>query len=193
MSIFRVTFTGIRWSSVIMQNCIHFSSDPDPMTDDQVHLELVNNWLQVLRPLQSNTFIWNSLSVLRPGTNFTPSTFPISVQGTDAVDNQSGTCVTNLKIRILTAFAGKKGRGRFYLPAIRDQWFLNGLVQQQALTAFQPAINTLKARYVGVGAAGPLQVGVMGRGPEAEFHAAENLVMSNVPGIQRRRNIGIGI
>lgn len=193
MTIFRVTLTGVRWGKLTMQNCLHFEDVSSLMTDEQVATELATNWCVMWAVRQSNNFGWRNISVFRPGTSATPSNFPIVVNGTDGVDNLGGTCVTNLKIRILTAFAGKRGRGRFYLPAVRDQYIELGEYNATAITNITPTITSVTNRYKSVGGTGPLQLGVRGRGDNDEFHPMLNLTMSTVPGIQRRRNIGIGI
>ena len=194
MTIFRVTLTGIRWAQVTMQNVLHFEDLSSVMTDDQVMLEIRDNWCQMWATHQSNTFGWRNISIQRIGAVASPANYPIVINGQDGVDNLGGSCVTNLKIRIHTNFPGRKGRGRFFLPAVRDQYIESGQFNQQAIANITPTIDAVGERYCNIQATGPLQLGVMGRGPEnSGFHPSTGLHMSLVPGIQRRRNLGVGI
>lgn len=193
MTVFRVTLTGIRWGKLTMQNCLHFEDISSLMTDEQVATEIRTQWCTMWAVRQASTFGWRNISIFRPGTSFTPSNFPIVVNGTDGVDASGGTNVTGLKIRILTAFAGKRGRGRFYLPAVRDQYIEFGEYNAQAITNITPTITAVESRYKSPGGSGPIHLGVRGRGTNDEFHPMIALSMSVIPGIQRRRNIGVGI
>jgi hypothetical protein len=193
MTVFRATLTGIRWGKVTMQNVLHFEDVSSTMTDEQVMIELRDNWCTLWRPIQSNTFGWRNISVFRTGSSITPSNFPVVVNGTDGVDNIGGQNVTTLKVRINTFFAGKQGRGRFYLPGVRDQYLEFGEYIAAAMTTFNTVVQLVKTRYQSVGGVGPLQLGVRGRGSNAEFHPMSNLTIGSVPGIQRRRNVGVGL
>jgi hypothetical protein len=195
MGIYRVTFTG-NWQNIITcQNVVHFADRSEfPLTHTQVMVELRDNWLAIMATRQTNKYGWRNITIQTVGSGANPSSFPIVVNGADGVDNIGGTMVTNLKLRINTDFAGKKGKGRIYMPALRDQFWESGQIQASAIPQINTMVNALQARYQNVGGLGPLILGVHGRGPEASgFHACVTLTYSLIPGIQRRRNLGVGI
>lgn len=194
MAIYRITLTGIRWGSVTMQNVLHFDDEGRGLTDDQVMIEMRDHWCTMWSTIQSNTFGWRNISIQRIGAVITPANYPIVVNGQDGVDNLGGTCVTNLKIRIKTSFPGKAGRGRFYLPAIRDIYWEMGQLEQNAINNLLVPVTNVHNRYAALQQLGPLKIGVLRRGGSApDFHAATGLHMSLTPGIQRRRNVGVGV
>jgi hypothetical protein len=194
MAVYRATLTQ-SWQQVITcQNVIHFEDLGGTMTEQQVMVELRDNWCVKMCALLTNKFGYRNIAIQKMGGDFQVFSFPVVVNGTDGVDNIGGTMVTSMKLRIITDFPGKKGRGRIYQSGIRDQFWESGQLQASAYAFLEPKLDQIRARYVGNVFNGPLKLGVYGRGPEnSGFHAASQLIISPTPGIQRRRNLGVGI
>jgi len=194
MATWRVTFTGIYNNSVTCQNVVAFDQPDSVLTDQQVANELRDNWLTIIAAGQVNTFAWRNISVTRLGSNTSPLNLAINVQGVDGVDNLGGTQITCVKWRIHTGLAGKRGRGRIYLPAFRSVYWSAGQLTATGITNITPRITAIKARYVGSGSSGPIKLGIQGRDLQAGgFIAADDISLSLTPGVQRRRNLGVGI
>jgi len=194
MADYRVTVTGF-WNNLITcQNVLAFHDTAGGMNEQSVANEIRDGWLTLIKAGQTNTFIWKNISVLKIGSNVSPLNMAIAVQGVDQVSNHGGTQVVCVKWRIHTQHPGPRGRGRIYLPAFRDVYWLDGQLTTTGVTNITAVLNSVKARYVGVAHSGPMVLGVHGRGPEAiGFLDADDLTLSLTPGVQRRRNLNVGI
>lgn len=194
MSNHRVTFTGIWNNTVTCQNVVCFDNPDGALTDAQMAAELRDNWLTLIAAGQVNTFAWRNISISQIGSNIAPFNLAINVQGVDGVDNLGGTQMTCVKWRFHTAFAGKRGRGRIYLPAFRSVYWSAGQLTATGITNITSRITAIKARYVGAGAPSPLVLIIHGRGPEAAGPLqVDDITLSLTPGCQRRRNLNVGI
>lgn len=194
MANFRATFTGLYNNAINCQNVVVFDDGNNNFTDLQVATELRDNWLTLIKAGQVTTFAWRNISIERIGSGVAPLNLAVNVQGVDSVDNLGGTQVICVKWRIHTTFPGKKGRGRIFLPAFRSVYWSAGQLTSLGITNISGLITTVKNRYVGPGSSGPLKLGVRGRGAsDSGFHAADDITLSITPGVQRRRNLGVGI
>lgn len=194
MSKHRVTFTGTCWGTVTCQNVCHFDNPDGVLTPAQIATELRDNWCTILAAGMMNTAGFRNITVAEVGSAASPYNLPVVVNGIDAVDPNTGTMAVNQKFRIHTPFAGRKGRGRIYLWGYRANLCSQGIVNATGITNMSIRLNALQARYVGVGHTSTLALGVMSRaGDGSAFHFADFLVLSLVPGVQRRRSVGVGI
>lgn len=196
MPIIRVTFTGISWGAINSQNVCAFSySSATFPTQALVAAELRDNWCTILAAGQTNQFGWRNISIYEVGSGTAPFNLPIVVNGIDATDPTTGTQVLCQKFRIQTATGGRKGRGRIYLPGYRANLWSQGQLNATGITNMSIRLNAIKNRYVGI-ALGPSNIllGVLPRGDDpTKFLFATDLSLSLVPGVQRRRSLGIGI
>jgi len=194
MGIIRVTFTGQRWAVINSQNVVAFDNVDDALNDASIAADLSGGWCTMLAAGQSNTFGWRNISIEHVGSGLAPANFPIVVNGLDGTSNTDGTEVVNQKFRIHTATAGRSGRGRIYLPGYRQTLWSSGQLNATGITNMTIRLNAIKGAYVGTGRTSTLWLGVLKRtGAAGDFKPAVNLTLSLTPGIQRRRNYGVGI
>lgn len=196
MPIVRVTFTGICWGAINVQNVCAFSAKIDVFpSNDLIAAELRDNWCTLLAAGQTNQFGWRNISVYTVGSNLAPYNLPIVVNGQDGVAPSDGTQVICQKFRIHTGVAGRTGRGRIYLPGYRASLWSLGQLNSTGITNMTFRLNAIKARYVGiVPSPKDLLLGVLPRADDPSgFKFSTDLSLSLTPGIQRRRNLGIGI
>lgn len=196
MPVVRVTFTGLSWGTINCQNVVAFSyGAASGLTSATVAAELRDNWCTLLAAGQGFNFGWRNISVYQVGSGLSPTNLPIVINGQDGVSPLDGTQVICMKFRILTATGGRKGRGRIYLPGYRQAYWSVGQMTATGITNMTARINAIKTRYVGEATAtSPLVLGVLPRGDDpTQFKMSTDLTLSLTPGIQRRRNLGIGI
>lgn len=191
--VFRVTFTGTMFSTVVFQNVCHFEEFGGPMTDAQVGLELQSNWCAMLAAGMVNTAGWRNIKIHRVGTLFAATNFPIVVNGSDGVGNLEVQPAVAIKFRLHTLTGGKTGRGRIYLCGYRNQLFTSGQLNGTGITNMNIRLAAIRDRYIMSGARA-LTLGVM---PRLEipglFKPCTEISLAQIPGCQRRRNLGIGI
>jgi len=192
--IVRATITGAI-GGYIQQNVLQFEYDPDHGSDflQLAAFELRDHWIQLVRPLQASDFRYSNITT-RNMSNLTqpPWSEPISIfGGGGTVQNWWGPMAVVFSIR--TAIFGRKGRGRFYLGG-----FYVGQVGQGQFTASAQGQNTVIAgglitRYIAASSS-PMRLGVGPRNnTAANFNLATNIIAQPTPGVQRRRNFGVGI
>jgi hypothetical protein len=194
MGIVRVVLTGQAWATINCQNVLAFDTTLGYLTNEQVAWELRDNWCTILAAGQTNQFGWRNISVKELGSAAAPFNLPIVVNGQDGVDPGTGTQVICQKFRIHTGVAGRTGRGRIYLPGYRANLVSYGQLNSTGIENMTIRLNAIKARYVLPAASGPLLLGVCKRGDiSSNFMPATDLSLSLVPGVQRRRTLGLGI
>jgi len=194
MSTVRAVITGLAWSAITCQNVLHFRNPDGAVPLATICTELRDNWCTILAAGQTTQFGWRNISVQEVGSAVAPTNLAIVVNGIDATDPSGGTQVLCQKFRIHTPVAGRHGRGRIYLPGYRATLWSTGQLNATGITNMTIRLNAIKARYVGVSATGPITLGVLRRGgTTADFINADDLSLALVPGVQRRRSLGLGI
>lgn len=196
MSVIRVVFTGTSWGSITSQNVVAFLVNPGAgLTTAQMAAELRDNWCTILAQGQTTQFGWRNISLYVVGSGVSAINLPIVVNGIDASDPSTGTQVLCQKFRIHTNTAGRKGRGRIYLPGYRANLWTQGTLNATGITNMTIRLNAIKNRYVGIAnPAAQIALGVLPRGDDpSKFIYADDLSLSLVPGVQRRRSLGLGV
>ena len=194
MAIFRCTLTGIQYNQVTIQNVLHFNWPDFAGAEILVCQELRDGWCTIVAAAQVNSFGWRNVSVYRVGSGVAPTNLPIVVGGQDIGDPNNSMPTLSAKMRIHTAVAGRTGRGRIYVAGVRQAHWQFGQMTAAGQTVWNARVTALKNRYVGVGATGPMTLGVMPRSEDfTQFKSADDLTLTIIPGQQRRRNLGVGI
>ena len=194
MTIERVTVTGQYYGGVTMQNVLHFNNADGFLSPNAVCIEIRDNWLQQIKTNQSNIIHWLDVACQTLGSAASPTHLAIDVQGADSVAANQSLSFVCWKLQINTGVAGRSGRGRIYVSGLRNTHFTSGAVGSTGLTALATPVANLNARYKS-GGSGPLVIGVMPRGStvSADFKSCTSLTIASIAGVQRRRNIGVGI
>jgi len=191
MSIERVVVTGLVYGQTC-QNVLHFLNPDGAQTPTQIADEIVANWIGPIRAQQMTTFTWTGVSVTRvgvpPGVTFNRAiSLAGLVGGSQAI--HSVLCVL---IRKQTATSGRMGRGRCYISGNRPDAMENDVFNAGNLAAWIAVAATLNGRFK-VGGSGPLTLQVGHGTSTSDYHGVTDLSVPNRWGIQRRRNVGVGI
>jgi len=171
---------------------MHFNNPDGALTELAIAEELRVNFIGVIKPVQNANYTWNKCTVQTLGSpngeavvvNYTP--IPGALSGTPA---HSALAVI---FQIRTGAAGRKRRGRFYLCGVQQDSILNNILHPAAADLYTAIHNSLTNRYKSGGTAA-INIGVMTRGDTGSFHNATSISHSNILGVQRRRNTGVGI
>lgn len=154
---------------------------------------LKTNLLDLLKTKQSNTFRWDEIRGLT--VNTTPPRADLYNTGLPAV----GAIVTEeqahqvaLIVSTKTAFAGRSYRGRNYLPAIPEASVTAGLFDNTTVDAIQTYYDDLVAALGDSGANADYKWVVWSEKLQASNGITDTIVR-NVPGIVRRRRVGVGV
>lgn len=194
MTIERVTVTALWYGGMNVQNVLAFNNPDGFLTPLQVAQEIRDNWLTIIRAKQSALLAWRDIRVDTIGDPSPPLHLAINIGGLDSVDSGLSHPTISWKLRISSNTGGKRGRGRIYVPGIRYSHWQYGQLTSFGFTDLQPVVDSLTARYIGAGGTSELFLGILPRGGSSgDFVTATSLSQSLTPGIQRRRNIGVGI
>lgn len=192
MSVTRVTISGVCLGQT-MQNVIHFLNPDDSVSLPAVCVDIRDNWLNSMSNCSTSSFAYTLVKAETVGTSTPPSpaTLAVAVGGV-------GTPTTNHVVlcfifKLRTQIGGRRGRGRIYVMAPRADWIANS-VPTGAGSAFMTGtvIPALMARY-GPSGVSPLILGVASREDPTDCKPIESIAVASYMGVQRRRNIGVGI
>lgn len=194
MAVYRVTFSGIHYNQITCQNVVAFRDQTNLMNPLTVAQELRDQWCTILAAGQTTQFGWRNISVRTIGSTASPFDLAIIVNGQDAADGSLAVPVITQKFRLHTAVAGKHGRGRIYLPGYRQSLWTGGQLNATGITNMTIRLNAITSRYVGPLMQSSLELGILRRGgTAADFIPVDFISLSLIPGVQRRRNLGVGI
>lgn len=191
MSIHRVTLTATYFNQRI-QNVLHFKMLDGAMTDAQILDEVKTNFVQQLKALQNIGLLYQTISTQRiSGNPSVPSILSIVGFTGDLAGPGYHPSIAGI-FSIRTAMFGRHGHGRFYLGGVHGQSVLNGVFETNAFAAYTVKAGLLTSRYK-VAGTGPLILGVMPPNQPNNFVDMTELRVMPTFGIQRRRNIGVGV
>lgn len=194
MAIFRVTLTMTQYQQIFMQNVLHFDWHDFAGPMSQVTTEIQTGWIEIMRQAQVSSIRYRNITVYQVGSGLTPTNLPLDLPGLDIADPNQSMPTLSVKMRIGTGIAGKKGRGRIYVPGVRQGHWVAGQLSAAGITTWTARANALIARYVGPTSSGPMVLGVSNRTEDVTaFKQADSLTVMVIPGCQRRRNLGVGI
>jgi hypothetical protein len=190
MSTMRITLAG----TIFDQRCVnvlHFNNPDGGLSHVQIRDVLIAQWLFHVRDIQNVNFVWRDMTVQKvDGTPDTPTVFPLSDQQGALTGTAAHPSLAAL-FSVRTAFAGRKGRGRFYVPGVHQESVLNGRVHPNAVIAYNTVANDLVARF-GASGSQAIKLVVCPRIDPTDIHTCVTILARSVFGIQRRRNIGVG-
>ena len=103
-------------------------------------------------------------------------------------------------MQLRTGVAGKRGRGRSFLPPPGEAQIANSTIDDPTLTLFVAMLNCILGKFTGVGATTDWRLGVYSRKQasglfsnfDASFHEVKQLTMSNKLAVISRRKAGHG-
>lgn len=189
--IIRVTLSMTIYSQ-ICQNVLHFNDTSGAYSPTGIAAEIVSKWINEVKGFQNPGLHYYNVAVknLDDAGGITTDV-PVDVFGGGFFGSQTWP-TTAVLVQIKTPFGGRTGRGRIFIAGLHTGAFENGLFNASTVTSLNAFMTNLKNHFLAAGDSF-LKIGVRGRGPAAAWKAADNLVVGNRPGIQRRRNIGVGV
>jgi hypothetical protein len=194
MSIHKIITTGTAWAVISPQNVFHMNNQDGLWTPLQIAEDIRDNWCTILAAGMTNQCGFRNVTVSEIGSAAAPFNLPIVVNGIDGVDPATGGQVMQPKFRIHTPVGGRRGRGRIYLWGYRAELIDRGQLNETGITNMSIRLNALQAAYVGTGHTSHLSLGILKRGGSAaDFIPADFLSLALIPGVQRRRTLGVGI
>jgi len=194
MSVWQVTVSGLMYSQVI-QNVFAVSQSGSTLTELQVAALIDTWWVDVVRTAQVNDLVYNDVRVklISPSAG-PPQHLTINKPGTLFGFNQSISFVAII-LRLKTAVAGKRGRGRLYMVGYESGQNVQDGLGPNALNLWNAKVNILKTNFLGATPSSGLNIGVMKRTQTdfTNFIGAVDIQLRQQFGVQRRRNAGVGI
>lgn len=191
MSVWRMTLTGTMYNQKI-QNVLHFNNPENVANITTMRNYMVNDWILFLRTIQNVNFTWTSLQMAELVSNASPpyvealTNMPGGLSGPGALPFVCG--VFSLR----TSLGGRSGRGRFYMGGVHQESLLNGQLHPNALLAYNDVALQLKQRFCEGGSL-LINLAVCERSAFPSPLITTNIIPRSVLGVQRRRNINVGI
>lgn len=189
-NIARVTLSGLRYGQVC-QTVVHFDHQTEIWDAQAIVTEIVNNWLPQAIRFSGTEFFYKSVLAQCINDPTKPTfTLAINIAGTQFDDQRCLGFVCSV-IKLSTGTGGRHGRGRIFFPGPASDAFQFGVHQATFTAQAAGFLNTLMQRY-GPGGTSDLRIGLLNRTTHT-LTPVTGMQLRAVPGVQRRRNIGIGI
>lgn len=195
MSHHRVTISGV-WYLQTFQNVLHFRNLDGLLSPQAIANDVLTNWVNRFKQRQVSSLKYTNILVQNEDNpNLAPFSLAIDVPGTHFNEDRmpSFTC---LVLKKLTERAGRHGRGRVYLAGPSTDDAQVGIMTSSFIAGFKTVcLDPAKASYVGPGHTSALDLCVREEAPDGTFvyHPLIDLQLRNTYGVQRRRNIGVGV
>lgn len=193
MAVNRVTTTALYNNASVVQNVFHFLNPDGFLSNQQICLEIRDNWIAIVKNLAAASCVWTNIRSERIDQVVNPAAanLAVNIAGTGN-SNTPHVCLAFI-IRLQTAIAGRHGRGRIYFGAPRPDWIGSSLVLAAGITFINgTTIPALMARYGPTGNSG-LTLGVHRKDDRQSLIQISGMSLATTLGIQRRRNIGVGV
>lgn len=193
MPVFRITNSCVVIGQ-ITQNVFHIASDSFAGLPQTVAETIRDQWLNLIRPFQHTGAKWIDIEV-RDVSNIgnVPFHLAVNLLGTGSTVNVADGPVMCRVLKFQTALAGRKGRGRMYIPGTSNQAWENGVLNAASLNAGNNFIAQLKSGWVGDNASSGFNLVICPRSAPSQFKEVIDIIQRPVAGYQRRRNVGVGV
>lgn len=195
MSLHRVTITQILKGQRI-QNVLHFRNPDGLVIPEQIANEVEAGWIGTVRNLQGTQLTYNQIVVQNLGNSSeAPYVKNLAIQGA-ATGFDPLMPFLAVVIQKRTAFAGRHGRGRYYIAGWTQEGLQSdGMWQTGHLTGvMQTMIDNLNGFWISFNESGlHLRVCPHDATVDTDGHDVTQMQVRPSPGLQRRRCIGVGI
>lgn len=192
--ILKITITAIYMG----QRCqnVFYLERPDWVDSmhDSLAQELRDQWVFRVKGQQNVGFQYQNIQVQKwSGTPDVPYLLDIT-GNTGALAGPGYHPSIAVIFTFRTGIATRKGRGRIYNGGVHGETPLNGVLHPSALGAWSIVAAQLTAIYSLTGSSSfTLQVGPPNTHDQTQFNAVQQIICRPYFGIQRRRNINIGV
>lgn len=190
MATIRATITGFFMGQTV-QHVLHFDA-PDYVTADLANLaaDLRDNFCVYLQPGLTAEFTYTNIACNQVGGTDPTYNLTVAIVGSAGSDPDMlpTTCCV---FRLQTGFGGKHGRGRLYVPCVGPFCLQYGVITPTCIASYQSRADQILARY------GPTATSAFGlvirERATGITHGVTSITPRSIPGVQRRRTIGVGI
>lgn len=191
MSTLRITLSGLYLGSV-MQNVIHFLNPGDALTLAQAAADVRDNWADKMRNAHASGFVYTNIAV-KNLSDLTVQTFNLPYAAAGVGEPSAPHMVLAILITLRCSAAGRRGRGRVYVAAPRSGWVSNSQMTGAGMSFMQAnVIDPITTRFVGAGRTSNLELQVYHADTDSSSNVV-SLTLRQYLGVQRRRNINVGI
>lgn len=195
MTVYRATITGNSYGS-IFQNVLHFYQADSVASSAAPALatSIRDVWLPIQKQFSTANFVYNLIRVdeLIDGGSGIFALLPCNIAGAGGSEVRAVLSLAAV-VQLGTGLAGRKNRGRFFVP-IAPSATMAGSLDTQYLTDRTTQLNAWKAAYVNAGHSQAFDLVIHGpNDSHVEYRKVETMIVRPTPGSQRRRMIGVGI
>lgn len=197
----RVVISGLLFGQT-NQNTVFFRRDDAvwPADGDTLVQAIKNSWIGVaaatgIRDRVTTSQVWNNISAYNTGSpGEAPISLPIAITGARSGANQDLMPYSCYILQLRCGVGGKRGRGRQYIPGPEPGAYKNGILQASHITIWNTVIGQLAAAFMGGSPTSGWSLVVANHNtPSVDHFTVISLQIASVSGVQRRRNIGVGV
>lgn len=192
MGVARVTI-GQTWFGQVVQNVIHLDDNEGSYDPAAIKTAIETLWIPAVRPLALSTLKYVLLQIRNMSVvGGLTSSYVINITGSagSAVEGWGPLCYL-WSLQTLTG--GHSGKGRIYLAGCYPGNIVTGRFISASMDQQVAAIALISTRFLGASPTSGYNLTVCKREELPTSHPVVNIVPRDVPGVQRRRNIGVGI
>jgi len=193
MATYRITLTATFRGS-IMENVLHFWRIDQSFSMTTIMETIRDQWLPEFKKFSVDQVVWTNIraQLVEPGPGLAVN-LAVNVAGTsNATDPRDHPCICE-KIRLQSNTPGKTGRGRIFCPVASSFGGNVGVLTVATLNARNAVLATLMQRFCGGEPSTGLNLVIAPRNNPVANKEVVNMFCDSTYGIQRRRNVGVGI
>lgn len=195
MGIYRAVMGGQLLGQTV-QNVCHFEKggDWDPAQAQTLAQHLRDNWITQIKSRLSTQMTWTGITIydrLTPGRQ--PVVLAINLQGAQTTFATQAVPFCAVLMRFKTSQTGPSGRGRIYIPGAALNDYAGGNITAPAATAWQTILNTIGPMYTSNNPSSGFNLVLSGKQAPSATLNVTTIEIGGHYGVQRRRNIGVGV
>jgi hypothetical protein len=177
----------------VIQNVFHIDDPGGSRTHEAIKDYMIVKFINVVKAAQVSAFTWEVCEVRQVGAGGQPVTsFALGV----IAGTHGGAGILNVGAFIIqkrSGLSGRHNRGRFYLGGPRADWTSNNLINAAGVAGMAPILSNIKTGFITGGVGNDMRMKILGKAPGSVPVALTDFVLAPGIGIQRRRNINVGI
>lgn len=191
--VWRLSLIGSHSGTELAVMTMHIAMKTGSGTFAGACLYLKTNLLDLLKTKQANTFRWDEIRGLTvnlnpPLADLYNTAFPLTGTAAGEEPPHQVAAVVSTK----THFAGRSYRGRNYIPALPETAWVAGLLDSTTGNALQTYYDDLVAA-LGLGGSNADYQWVVWSQKLQGANAITDTIVRDVPGVIRRRRVGVGV
>lgn len=191
--VWRLTFIGSYSGTELAMITMHIKMKTANATFAGAASYITTNLIQLLKTKQASSFRWDEVRGLTvntspPRAELYNAGYPIACTAAGETQVHQVALVVSTK----TYYAGRSYRGRNYIPATTESDTQSGLYTNALVDAVQTYYDDLVAALGGTGSNVDYEWGVWSEKLQA-FNAISDTIVRNIPGVVRRRRVGVGV